>query len=339
MHRPRHHFVAVIVMSLACALLVSGGPQAVGCNVLFGVAANPMSPEHNWTSSLRSFEAKVGRDVDVAHFYKRGQETLFPSDDEAARANQGATPLTLFYNWRPENLTWRQVADGAADSYLHQLAGSLAQALDTPFFLSLSAEMESRVNPTPGSGQTAADFRDYFRHVVTVLRATPGVQMITVVNYTGATKFATQPWFSELYPGDDVVDWIAQDPYAFNIDQTPNLGSLLNRPEGQWPGFYDWAATNYPDKPQMLAEWGVAISPHNPAPSAAFFAGAAKQLRDYPKLRALIYWNHSGVGSDGQRLGVGTTAVGSSPEVLAAFRNFVNEHTMESSERCKIPTG
>ncbi|MDP9394467.1 MAG: hypothetical protein M3Q27_09570, partial [Actinomycetota bacterium] len=35
-----------------------------------------------------------------------------------------------------------------------------------PFFLSLNAEMEDEVDTTAGSGQTAADFRDFYRHVV-----------------------------------------------------------------------------------------------------------------------------------------------------------------------------
>lgn len=337
MHRSFPRLISVAILALACVFLVSSGPQPPNCHVLFGVAANPLSSEHNWTSALRSFEADVDKDVDVAHFYKRGQDKLFPTADEANRANAGPDSLTLFYNWRPDNLTWREVADGAADHYLHRLAGQLAGTLHRPFFLSLSAEMESKVDPTPTSGQTATDFRDYFRHVVTLLRTTPGISVITVVNYTGATKFALEPWFTDLYPGSDVVDWIAQDPYAFNLEQTPDLASLINRPNGSWPGFYNWAATQYPDKPQMLAEWGVAILSNNPAPSVDFFVRASQQLSDYPNLRALIYWNHSGVKDNGEVLGVGTTALGSSPEVLAAFNSFITKYTAASPEHCRIP--
>lgn len=335
----RRQLIAVSTILLLCLFLFSDGQPAGKCNVLFGVAANPLSQEHNWTTALASFEEQVGRDVDVAHFYKRGQESLFPSDDEAYRASHQSAPLTLFYNWRPENLTWRQVADGAADEYLNKLAVRLSQTLQAPFFLSLSAEMEAKVNSSVSSGQTAADFHDYFRHVVTLLRSHTGVQVIMVVNYTGSAKFAAQPWFNELYPGDDVVDWIAQDPYAYDFEQTPDLAALLNRPDGQWPGFYNWAAATHPDKPQMLAEWGVAISPNNPASSAAFFTRASGQLGDYPKLRALIYWNHSGLTYEGTRISVGTTAVGSSPEVLAAFRDFVDSHTMKSPEHCRMAAG
>lgn len=336
MRRPLRRLFTVAVILLVSVFLLPTSPGLPKCAVLFGVAANPLTPTQDWESSLRTFESESSRPVDIAHFYKRGQSTLFPTETELSRANQSGKPLTLFYNWRPDGLTWRQVADGAADEYLHRVANHLAQTVHGPFFLSLTAEMEPKVDNTPGSGQTAQDFHDYFRYVVTLLRSNPSVQVVTVMNYTGAAKWATQPWFHELYPGNDVVDWIAQDPYAYNLSDTPDLASLVNRPSGSWPGFYNWAAQEFPSKPQMLAEWGVAIDPANPEPSAAFFTSAAQQLAQFPKLRALVYWNHSGRTADGHEIAVGTTAIDSSQEALRAFRNFVQNGVLRSPEACRI---
>ena len=49
-----------------------------------------------------------------------------------------------------------------------------------------------------------------------------------------------------MYPGDDVVDWIGFDTYAYS---DPGYGhgdfaELLNRrmaSRPNWPGFYNWA--------------------------------------------------------------------------------------------------
>ena len=70
---------------------------------------------------------------------------------------------------------------------------------DRPFFLTLHAEMESDVNSTPGSGMTATDFRDFFRHTVQVLRANGADRVVPIVNYTGAPHWGYEEWWDDLY--------------------------------------------------------------------------------------------------------------------------------------------
>ncbi len=53
-----------------------------------------------------------------------------------------------------------------------------------------------------------------YRHVALRLRADGLTNAVLVMNYMGAVKWGVADWFGELYPGDDVVDWIAYDPYA-----------------------------------------------------------------------------------------------------------------------------
>ncbi|MGP9031756.1 CBM96 family carbohydrate-binding protein [Glutamicibacter mysorens] len=298
------------------------------CGIWFGAAANPLGSE-SWDQALVNFEKTADRDMDIAHYYKRGQSAMFPNSTELKRQNESGNERILFYNWKPTGLTWRQVADGAADGYLKKLAQHMDQNAQKKFFLSLNAEMEDEVNESAGSGQTAKDFADFFSHTVKVLRANGADNMVTVMNYTGIQKWGEKSWFDDLYPGDDVVDWIAQDPYAFGKPPVwlTDMEGMVNRTsnEASWPGFYNWAASEHPSKPQMLGEWGVDEDPAYPSYKADFWKTAADQLEDLPKIKALVYWDSTGVTPNGEALSVGDTRVDSKSTSLSAFRNFLND--------------
>lgn len=308
------------------------------CGAWFGASANPLSGE-SWDTALENFEETAARPMDIVHYYKRGQNSMFPNNVELDRQNEAGRNRILFYNWKPEGLTWRQVANGAADEYLRDLAVHMKANADKPFFLSLNAEMEDEVRQYAGSGQTVQDYRDFFRHTVNMLRNNGAENVVTVMNYTGIQKWGEMPWFDDLYPGGDVVDWIAQDPYAFGAPPLwlTDFEGMVNRTNGgSWRGFYNWAATNYPDKPQMLGEWGVDEDPVYPSYKTNFFKSAADQLAQYPKIKALVYWDSSGMDTSGNELSVGDTRVDSKRSTLLAFRQYVDEDILNAPRRAYL---
>ncbi len=299
------------------------------CGAWLGVGAVPLHGE-TYDMAMEEFEDTIGRPVDIAHYYARGQRSVFPLDTMLARAREGNRERILFLNWKPDGLTWRQVADGAADDYLRRVARHIARRHPDPMFLSLNAEMEDEVVPEAGSGRTAEDFADFFRHVVTLLRDNGADNIVTVLNYMGTPRWGAQGWFDDLYPGDKVVDWVAWDPYAFGKAhpwRTDYAGLLNRRDPGEapdapgalsWPGFYTWARVNHPDKPLMLAEWGVDDVADDPAYKPRFFRTLAQEIDHYPAVKAFVYWN-----ADSAPV-AGTTRVDSSPASLAAFRRLVS---------------
>lgn len=295
------------------------------CGAWFGGAAYPIQGE-SFDQALMDFERMIRRPLDVAHYYHRGQSVLFPTSGEMSRADEPGRNRLLYLNWKPTGLTWRQIADGAADGFLSRLGGHIRSTHPEPFFLSLNAEMEDEVNATAGSGRTAADFRGFFRHTVQTLRAAGADNVVFVVNYIGAPHWGDKPWFDTLYPGDDVVDWIAEDPYAFGRagdhvwrSDFPGMVDRRQNPAGSdYPGFYSWAQREHPSKPIMLGEWGVDDPPDDPTYKPRFFAKAGSQLGQFPKLKALIYWNAADFPP------VGNTRIDSSSQTLAAVRNFVS---------------
>ena len=71
---------------------------------------------------------------------------------------------------------------------------------------------------------SAEDFRAAFRHVVERVRpvAPNVVWVFSVMGHDPAASWA-------FYPGDDVVDWVAWDPY--------NWANCAGRTRDRWRGF------------------------------------------------------------------------------------------------------
>jgi len=307
----------------------SSGPCSVSaklvpsCGVWWGLAAYPMGGE-SYDQAIVDVEQLLGRPADIAHYYHRGQAVVFPTSGEMRRVDETGRNRILFLNWRPEGLTWRQVANGSADGFLAQLAKHIQATHPEPFFLSINAEFEDEIDESAGSGQTAADFKAFFRHTVQVLRANGADNVVTVVGYTGTPHWGDKPWWNSVYPGDDVVDWIAEDPYAcctgdvYRSDFAGMVDRVQNPVGSDYKGFYTWATTEHPSKPVMLGEWGVDDVTDDPGYKPSFFRTADNQLSQFPKLKALVYWNAADFNL------VGNTRVDSSAASLAAIREFVS---------------
>jgi hypothetical protein len=96
---------------------------------------------------------------------------------------------------------------------------------------------------------------------------------------------------------------------------------MMNRRSGDgqtWPGFYNWAARTFPDKPLMLAEWGVWFSRNNPGHQADFFNSARLQLELFPRVKSYVYFETP--DAEGRDSRVQNTSKG-----LAEYRRF-SEH-------------
>ncbi|WP_240506179.1 glycoside hydrolase family 26 protein [Thermoactinospora rubra] len=263
--------------------------------------------------ALERAERRMRRPADVLHVYHRGAE-LFPTRQEIALAREPDRPRLLLINWKPSfDHTWAHIAAGALDARIDRLAAHIRAAFPERFFLTVHHEPEDDVDPAPGSGMTAADYAAMFRHVVLRLRERGVRNAVTVMTYMGAPNWASKPWFEELYPGDDVVDWVAMDPYVDGRVQ--DFGGLVNKVRADypaWPGFYRWMRDRFPGKPIMVAEWGVFERPGDPGFKAAFFENVRTQIRKYPQIKAMVYF-------DSPRAPRGDTRFDATPAAAEAF--------------------
>ncbi|MDQ4142865.1 MAG: hypothetical protein M3198_03830, partial [Actinomycetota bacterium] len=96
----------------------------------------------------------------------------------------------------------------------------------------------------------------------------------------GFTSGAAQRY----YPGDAYVDWICSDGYNW----------APGRPDAQWRSFkeifkdfYTWGAAR--NKPLMVGETGT--EERNAGEKAGWYSGIVPAMKDYPAMKALIYFD------------------------------------------------
>lgn len=290
------------------------------CGAWWGVTP-AIGARQDPTDVVRGYERQIGRSVDLVHTYHQGPE-LFPTPAEIALTRgSGQHRRMLVLNWKPDaGMTWRQVANGAVDAQIAREAAYLKTHFTKKFWLVIHHEPEEEVRTGAGSGKTAADYRAMFQHVVSQFRAHGVRNALFTVVFMGYTGYMAKPWFKDLYPGDDYVDWIGYDPFAkSNVTDYANLVNKVAPKEQElgFPGFYQYSARNLPNKPLMLSEWAVLENPGDPGRKAAFFRSVAAQFTKYPRIKALSYYNtsHAVNMPDG-----GNTTIDTSDEALAVFR-------------------
>jgi hypothetical protein len=306
----------------------AGGPCRTGrklvptCGVLWGVAPGAFTDARG-KQALARFEEKTERHQDIYHAYHRGNGQLFPTRSEIEIARQPGRERVLFLNWKPKGASWAAIAKGdkATDKFLDKLAAHINKNFPEQFFFTVHHEAEDNVREKKGSGYTAKDYAAMYRHVVQRLRAHGVDNIVTVLVHMAYVPHTSQKWFSAMYPGDDVVDWIGFDSYAYS---DPGYGhgdfaELMNRQSSArpaWPGFYNWAVRAHPSKPLMVAEWGVWSSKKHPGHKAEFYQEVGRQIVRFPKIRALVHFdtphNQSGRAS----------SVDATKESLNAYRKL-----------------
>ncbi|MDF5754800.1 hypothetical protein [Spongiactinospora sp. TRM90649] len=261
------------------------------CGAWWGIAPEVFSGLPPGMALARA-ERRMGRRADIVHLYHRESE-LFPSKEERALVEDRRRPRMLLINWKPSfEHTWAQIAAGALDARIDRLAAHLTKHFRERFFLTIHHEPENDVRAEPRSGMTADDYAAMYRRVVLRLRAKGVGNAVTVMTYMGAPNWASKPWFERLYPGDDVVDWVALDPYA--DARVNDFDSLINKRRADypgWPGFYRWMQTRFPSKPIMVAEWGAFERAGDHTFKRRFFDSVRSRIQRYPQVKAMVYFD------------------------------------------------
>jgi beta-mannanase len=266
------------------------------CGVLWGAAAGGFTSAPRDTE-LKNWEKLSGRTASIFHTYHKGDE-VFPTKSEIAMTQDPAHPRVLLTNWKiAYGSTWAKVAAGQQDKRIDKFAARVKATYgNKKFFLVLNHEPENDVIARKGSGMEAKDFKAMYRHTIARLKADGVTNAINVVAYMGNEKWMAQSWWQDLYPGDDVVDWVGLDSYVSATKGTYHYGKfadLLDRKAtgSTGPGWYDWAVKNHPSKPIMIAEWGVYHRIGHPADKTAGYNSVLPELANRPKIKAIVYFD------------------------------------------------
>ncbi|MFD1367054.1 glycoside hydrolase family 26 protein [Actinoplanes sichuanensis] len=289
------------------------------CGVMWGGAAGgftskPRDLEH------RNWEKLSGRTATIFHTYHKGDEP-FPTKAEIAMTNDPAKPRVLLLNWKiAYGSNWAKVARGEQNKRIDAFAQRI-KAYDKKVFLVLNHEPENDVVARKGSGWEAKDFAAMYRHTIQRLRAQGADNVVNVMAYMGNEKWMAQSWWKDLYPGDDVVDWIGLDSYV-SVEKGyyhyGTFGDLLDRkPKGGGLGFYEWATTKHTGKPIMVAEWGGYHRIGRTTDKTAVYDSVLPQLAKRPAIKAIVHFDtkHDDQGNR-------DISIDSTPASLAAFRKL-----------------
>jgi hypothetical protein len=298
---------------------VTGAKLVPSCGVLWGGAAGgftskPRDLEH------RNWEKLSGRTATIFHTYHKGDEA-FPTKAEIAMTQDAANPRVLLLNWKiAYGSTWAEVAKGEQDKRIDAFAARI-KAYGKKTFLVLHHEPENDVVARAGSGMEAKDYAAMYRHTIERLRAKGAANVVNVLAYMGNEKWLAQSWWKDLYPGDDVVDWIGLDSYVSVEKGYYHYGTfadLLDRkPKGGGPGFYEWATTKHPGKPIMIAEWGGYHRIGNNTDKSAVYNSVLAELVKRPAIKAIVHFDTK-ADDEGNR----DISIDSTPAGLASFKRL-----------------
>ncbi|MGK5681824.1 CBM96 family carbohydrate-binding protein [Actinoplanes sp. URMC 104] len=298
---------------------VTGAKLVPSCGVLWGAAAGGFTDAPR-DQALRDWEKLSGRTSTIFHTYHKGDE-VFPTKSEIAMTAEAAAPRVLLTNWKiAYGSSWAKVAKGEQDKRIDAFAAR-AKAYGKKFFLVLNHEPENDVVAHAGSGWEAKDFAAMYRHTILRLRAQGVTNVVNVLAYMGNEKWMAQSWWKDLYPGDEVVDWIGLDSYVSAEPGYYHYGKfndLLDRaPTGGGLGWYAWATTQHASKPIMVAEWGAYHRVGKIAEKAPVYNSVLAELAKRPGIKAIVYFDTKHDDEGDRDISINSTAT-----ALAAFKKL-----------------
>jgi hypothetical protein len=272
-----------------CTLSAKAVPS---CGVLWGIATHPPTE-----ARLAAAEQAIGRPVDFVYRYHDLNDVI-PDAAEKDWVAQGkllhiAIAARDFSNATRGDVTWKQVASGQFDTSLRAQAQGVA-SLKVPVFMTFEQEA-SQKHKLEALG-TPDDFKAAWRHVHDLYAQVGVKNAVWTWVMTGSADNLTAA--GQLWPGNDVVDWISWNVYnqsgcAGNNISTSKLVSFKDK----MLVFYSWMKSQGPrlgmdtSKPIMISETGSAQYPGDPKATADWYAGIPSTLKAYPQIKAIGLWD------------------------------------------------
>jgi hypothetical protein len=154
-----------------------------------------------------------------------------------------------------------------------------------------------------------------WRHTRDVFNAQGVTNVVWVMNYMGFQNWDCM--VNDLWPGDDLVDWIGYDPYSTDgsVTTVTRFASVLKQNTDN--------NHRYTSKPYLLAEYGVRSC--DPAQTHAYYDNlrGLVDARTVSNLRGLVVFDSAGSGDNAVDYRVGYDCAGSAdPAEQASFNRL-----------------
>jgi hypothetical protein len=307
--------LAALIATIACCLLATSvsasakpHPKPPAKPVYWGawVGDQITGTDAPWDmGGIAYFETMLGKGMSLIEFSSAWQVCTssgcqpyeFPVEAMDNIRGHGSIPV---YSWgaessprSSENQPEFQLADiigGVYDSYIAQFATE-ARNWGHPFFLRPNWEMNGSWFPWSelANGNSPGQYIAAWRHIHDIFGAVGATNATWVwCPYAETEKRLKKAPLKALYPGNGYVDWTCLDAYnwgrnAVNPKPWRSFDELIS------PAYREVTKKVAPKKPLMLGEF--ATSPYG-GHKAAWIRQMFERLpRDYPRIRALIYFN------------------------------------------------
>ena len=308
--RNLHHLLWLVVW-LAWVADVHGQPSVYSGAYVFGEGG--LGNKSDW-QAITNFVSTAQKDVSIINNFDSwtdsGSSTngtqAFPATEMTNIRNHGSIPM---FTWQPQNgnqgvtqsFCCSNVANGVYDIYITQWAQAAA-AWGHPFFLRFAHEMNGNWYPwcSGVNGNTSAQYMQMWQHVHDIFESV-GATNVTWV-WCVNVPFNGSASITNLYPGDNYVDWIALDGY--------------NRLANPWQDFSVIAGSTVtqlvsiaPGKPIMVAETGCNQS-NNGSKNQWFLDALTNYVPSQSRIKAWVYFNSTNT-TDGNdwRINVPASAI------------------------------
>lgn len=306
------------------------------CRPWFGAAVgNNPGVARNKLVEFNYVERLVGRQLDIFRDYHSPPGigplgTLPLNSTEIALSHRPNTYVDV--NWKPA-ATWAQADGGnpAVNRQIARAAASIKSIAPHKIFLTLGWEPQRSVTSDPGhpschlsasaTGGTPAQYVAMWQNVEKIFREHGATNVIWTMDYQAPAHGLFSCLVTQLWPGNNLVDWVLYDAYSRNAEGTwintvgPFYNLLLQDSN---------ARVNFKSKPWGLGEFGTCSNPDTALAQQFYLeAKTALQANLYPRLKMYLAYESAG----GPRAGPGClsnfTASGQ-PDAAkqAAFNQF-----------------
>jgi hypothetical protein len=295
-------------------------------------------------TQIDQFESDAGKREAIVHWgspwQMNGAWMPFQTPQFETVRLRGSIPMIDWNSWNlgapvnDPNYTLAKVYNGTYDSYITQWAQS-AKAWGHPFFLRFDHEMNGWWQfpwAEQLNGNQPGDYVKAWRHVHDIFTQ-QGATNVTWVWCVNVVSANTTP-VTELYPGDNYVDWTSMDGYNKATDSTNWLTSTQVFGDNPWShqNTYQQLVTLAPSKPIMIAETATTLSGGDPGGWAS--DTLLTQLpQNFPQVKALVWFNWN--ASDPAE----TWPIESSPSLQAGFKLGVASSYYATNTFANLPPG
>ena len=316
--------------SPALQLVIPERGAYTGAYLDFGEAEDDVTFEQ-----IEAFEETVGKHLAIVASSSYWGEQTFPQHNLEVINRHGSIPLLYWSPWDkpyeqergPDRFSLDSIVAGKWDSYIDNWAAQ-AKAFGHPFFVAWGLEMNGTWFPWSGSfygggRELSKDlfagpelFKAAYRRVVDRVRAA-GAKNIIWLFHVNNYSYPLDEWneVKRYYPGDDYVDWLAMSAYGKQFRRDPWISASDTLTYA-----YDDLCAVSPNKPIMLAEWGIGEFPDS-GDKAQWIEEAFGIMKSrFPRLKAAVFWSERWQNDDGTFSNLRVT---SSPQSIEAYRKGV----------------